>query len=278
MNSYGYGNEAAIVSFIKSEKVEEDKKATNEENEILCSTDISRLEDYAQKGVCAAIYRLGEIFEYSICCDVDLEKALGFYQEAASRNYILAIFKIELHHYLAGEKWDKVKIGNYAPALKKMADDGNYQAIIMTVALSYYKLYDFVPNDNLLTTLDLVENSGHPYAYYIGAIIIKEKYGNKYVEKILELLNKSAEIGNTQALLELSTIFYEGKMVKKSIKKYLEYNKLAAESGSSEALVNIGYCYATGDGVVRSKSNALKFLNLAAELGNQDAKDLLSRI
>ena len=278
LSSYGYKNETAIVSSIRNEIAIETEKAVKDEEDILLSTDINRLEDYAQKGICAAIYRLGEIYEYSICCDLDLEKALSFYQDAANRNYLLAIFKIELHHFLVGEKWDKVKINNYAYALKKMVDDGNSQAIIMAVAFSFYKIYDFVADENLLTTLDLVENSGHPYAYYLGAIIIKERYGKKYVEKVLELLNKSAEIGSTQALLELSNIFYEGKIVKKSIKKYLEYSKLAAESGSSEALLNIGYCYATGDGIVKSKSNALKFISLAAEMGNQEAVELLSKI
>lgn len=275
---YGYEDEATNVSSIKCEKLLEEKRLFDEEDEILLSTNINRLKELAANKVNAAKYRLGEINEYSIGCDVDFKKALDYYQDAADNNYILAIFKTELLHYLSDKKFDANVIENYAQALKKMADRDNCQAIIMTVVFSFYNIYNFVSEEDLLTTLDKVEKSNHPYAYYIGAIIIKEKYGAKFADKVIELLNKSAEIGCTQALLELSNIFYKGEIVKKSIKRYIEYNKMAAELGSTEALMNIGVCYATGNGVIKSKSNAMKYIQMAAELGDQEALELLSKI
>lgn len=284
LRSYGFLTEADVVRAVKS-RMESDKRKGKEReiehiltSDILNSTDTSYLKELAKEGDCVALYRLGEIFEYSIGNDIDTVKSMEYYEKASAKGFVLAILKIELLHFLMDGRCDSQIIKDNVQDLQEMVDKGITQAIIMAVAFSFYELYSFVDKEDLLTTLDIVEYSEHPYAYYLGAMIIMKYYGREYIGNIISLLDKSSEIGYVKATLELADIYRNGTLTSKSAAKFIEYSKKAAKKGSSEALTNIGYCFATGFGVQKSKSNAMEYFQMAAELGDRDAIQILNGI
>lgn len=282
LQKFDYMSLSRQIELIKDnmvfDTVDEIDKDNSEDIEILCNTDINYLNNLSSNGNCVAMYRLGELYEYSIGCDMNFEKAIECYQAAASVDYILAILKLELLHFLSGDISNVNRIKNYKKDLEELIEKEVIQAIILAVAFSYYEIYSFIKKDELLTTLDKVEDSDHPYAYYLGALIINKLYGKEYVDNIITLLKKSCELGYTKAALELADIYKDGLLTDKSAAKYIEYNKFAAKKGSPEALTNIGYCFATGFGVQKSKSNAIYYFKMAAELGDRDAIQILNGI
>lgn len=282
---FGFIKESKIVEQIKKD-INDSPISTNgyssrrediDEEDILTSLDYDLLLNYANNNNGYALFRLGEFYEYSIIGELDLEKSKQFYNEAAQNNCCLAIIKKEIEKFKNNGQCDKTKINNQIETLKQLLEKNICQAILFTVEMSYLGIVNLLETDELLTTLDLVESSNHPYAYYLGAIIILKIYGNKYSSKIVELLKKSASLGYVESQLLLANIYKEGKLVSTSTKECIKYYKLAASQGSGEALTSLGICFIEGFGVWKSKEEALKMFRLAAELGDKDALSILNR-
>lgn len=282
---FGFVDEVKVVEEI-ARKIDVSTNSTNwytskhvgiDEETILKSTDIELLLYYANHNNGYALFRLGEIYEYSIIGEFDLDKSKQYYNKAIQNNCCLAIIKNEIEDFKNNGQCDKTKIDNQIETLKSLYEKDICQAILLSVEISHLGIISLLETDELLTALDLVELSNHPYAYYLGAIIIIETYGKKYSSKIVELLEKSASLGYVESQLLLANIYKEGKLVPSSAKDCIKYNKLAAAQGSGEAFTNLGICFLEGFGMKKSKENALNMFRLADELGDEDAHSILNR-
>ncbi len=286
LRRFGFVKEAEQIKAEKSEisesakaKGSEEEKESNysQECQILESTDISYLEELACLNDSYALFRLGELYEYSIVAEYDLDKAKAYYEKSMKGNCCLAIIKTEIDKYKEDKHYNKEKIEEQIEELQRLFENNNCQSILYSVELSHLGIYNLLEKDELLAILDIVEDSNHPYAYYLGANIIIDCYGNKYPSKIIELLEKSANLGYVSAQLLLADIYKEGTIVSKSSEKCIKYNKLAAAQGCADAFTNLGICILEGFGMKKSKEKAIEMFKMAAELGDKDAQSFLNR-
>ena len=286
LRRFGFVKEAERIEVEKSEisesvtvKAREEGKKSNytQECQTLESTDIIYLKELANLNDAYALFRLGELYEYSIVGEYDLDKAKVYYERSIKENCCLAIIKSEIDRYKKDKNYNKEQIEEQIEELQLLFENNNCQSILYSVELSHLGIYDLLEKDELLAMLDIVENSNHPYVYYLGANIILDCYGDKYPSKISDLLKKSANLGYVSAQLLLADMYKEGTLVPKSSEKCIKYNKLAAAQGSAEAFTNLGICILEGFGMKKSKEKAIEMFEMAAELGDKDAQLFLNR-
>ena len=90
------------------------------------------------------------------------------------------------------------------------------------------------------------------YSYY---------YGESGYEKDWKLAykwwKKSADLGNSHSMLELSIMLEHGEGIRCNRKKAFEYVKAAADAGLLRALTNLGYCYYWGIGTKKDVNAAV---------------------
>jgi hypothetical protein len=85
-------------------------------------------------------------------------------------------------------------------------------------------------------------------------------------------LHKSAESGDSQAMLMLASAFFDGVGVTQDKAKGLEWYKKAADSGNAVARYNLGVLYFDGDGVKQDRKKSLEWYRKAAENGHSLAQ------
>ncbi|MBD5280075.1 MAG: sel1 repeat family protein [Bacteroides sp.] len=91
---------------------------------------------------------------------------------------------------------------------------------------------------------------------------------------------KSANGGNTHAMLNLARLYYTGDGVNKDYKEAIKWLRKAAEYDSGVAMYNLGYMYLKGKGTEKSTDTALRWYKAAAAKGHkgaQKAVDILSK-
>ena len=238
---------------------------------ILESTDIAYLEKLANEGNGAAMFRLGEIYEYSIGVDYDQEKSTSYYKQ--SSDYIFTRF-----HNICNDSTPL--INNHKASIDglRMLYSLNITQAIIYVAILQHKNILSIDNADVLEILDKIEYSNHPYAYYWGALYIRESYGREYIPSYVELLEKSANLGFLKAIKALSEDYMSGQYLQENPEKHIEYCKKAAAQSDLDSIVDLGVCYASGYGVQQSKQQSLKLLKFAAELGSEEAMEFLEKI
>jgi hypothetical protein len=198
---------------------------------------------------------------------------------------------------------------------------------LILAASNYFRAYrlgiDRAANQLLKLTseqsfIDLLTKSmdkGDLEAIYVWSAIIALNYNNKFTEdQSIEFLNKSAEKGHIQSMVELGLCYYNGRGVKQdrdkalllwnkaaaydcedartrivfnnilnndknsSLKEDYEYIVKANENGSLLALTALGYCYEKGIIVKENKSEADKLYRNAARRGSEIAMNSLRRL
>lgn len=240
---------------------------------ILESTDIPYLEKLAEEGSGAAMYRLGEIYEYSIGTDINEGKSTNYYECSVEQSFLLA----EFHELLSSISVDSHLSNERLKALTLLVNHRVVQSIIYAVWLNHKGLIDTY-DISLLEVLDDYEDSRHPYLFFLGALIVEDQYGVEYIDHIITLLEKSAEFGYVGALKKLMDIYLLDKYNKQDFKQHVRYAIKAAEQGDVDAITDLGICYATGQGVKQSKARAMDLLTLAVELGSTDAEEFINKI
>lgn len=238
---------------------------------ILESTDIVYLEKLANEGNGAAMFRLGEIYEYSIGVDYDQDKSASYYKK--SSNYIFTRF-----HDICNDKAPLINNDNVNIDGLRILYSLNVTQAIMYVAILQHKNMLCIDNADVLEILDKIEYSNHPYAYYWGAMYIRESYGREYIPSYVELLEKSANLGFLKAIKVLSEDYMSGQYLQENPERHIEYCKKAATQSDLDSIVDLGVCYASGYGVQQSKQQSLKLLKFAAELGSEEAMEFLEKI
>lgn len=236
---------------------------------ILEATDIPYLEKLAEDGNAVAMFRLGEIYEYSIGTIFDSDKSMSYYNE--SSNFILT----KVYNLIKEEKEEIDP--NDIESLKQLYSLNVTQAILYGAILQYKSIYKF-DSKNILEILDKIEYSNHPYAYYWAAKLIRKQYDKKYLASYVELMGKSADLGYLKAIKSLSNDYLEGTYLNEDAHKHIEYCKKAVAQSDIDSIVDLGVCFATGYGVQKSKQRAIEFLKFAAELGSNEAVAFLKKL
>ena len=230
---------------------------------ILESTDIAYLEQLADEGNGAAMFRLGEIYEYSIGVDYNKITSDKYYKSSLSVGFILA------------EEKQNIKTGRNVSinALHMLHNSGIISSSIM---LSELYLTDNL--DYSIKILDSLTENQHPRYLYIGAIALRDKYGNNEKESVISLLKEAADNGYNVAQLELMHMYKDGDFVKENPELHFKYASMAAEQGNIEGMTRVGLCLFTGYGTVKSIDLAKKILNIPASKGYSKAVKLLKII
>ena len=236
---------------------------------ILEATDIPYLEKLAEDGNAVAMFRLGEIYEYSIGTIFDSDKSMFYYNE--SSNFILT----KVYNLIKEEKEEIDP--NDIESLKQLYSLNVTQAVLYGAILQYKSIYKF-DSKNILEILDKIEYSNHPYAYYWAAKLIRKQYDKKYLGSYVELMGKSADLGYLEAIKSLSNDYLEGTYLNEDAHKHIEYCKKAVAQSDIDSIVDLGVCFATGYGVQKSKQRAIEFLKFAAELGSNEAVAFLKKL
>ena len=91
------------------------------------------------------------------------------------------------------------------------------------------------------------------------------------LNKALELYLKAAELGNLEAMGNLSFHYLNSGDSDKE-KEAIKWLEIAAKRDHHPSLYFLGFCYAEGQGVGKDKKKAITLLEKAVELGNPDAE------
>ena len=91
----------------------------------------------------------------------------------------------------------------------------------------------------------------------------------------VELLQKEAAQGNTEAQISLGMAYDKGKGVEQSDESALYWYRKAAEQGDDAAQFYLGRMYENGQGVEQSDEQAFYWFSKAAEQGHAEAQTAL---
>jgi TPR repeat protein len=91
-------------------------------------------------------------------------------------------------------------------------------------------------------------------------------FGNRDVEGALKWVRPAAERGNTAAMNELGTMFFDGSMPR-DLQQARQYFERAAAAGYARAQANLATLYKTGQGVPQDYEQAWRLYEKAAAAG-----------
>ena len=285
LHSYGYNAEVDIVLSTKKklEITKQNDKAKEIEyivtSDLLNSTDVTYLKELVGIGNSVAMYRLGEIFEFSIYPNTEYNKkeATYYYNLALQKGFILSM----LYRILSEDSLTEESVHYLRNNIDYIQELASKKVIIAVIRLSqlYYLGYGVEKNlDRARKVLESVDYPQHPYYYYWAAKLLITMYGNRQAKSIEYHLQKSADMGYVVAQSTLSALYRSGTLLKENPKLSFEYAKKAASQGCVDDIVNVACFYLKGYGVAKSCSNAKYLLEIAAREGNEKARNLLNQL
>ncbi len=207
--------------------------------------------------------------------EVNLQTALSYYQEADEQGDLLAPVMLgKMYCNGMGVPQDFETARQY---LQKAADNGIPQALMMlgdlyfeglggpanhAAAEKYYEEagYGGEREGLRLLRLGIIRNEagdpGNAYQYFL----------------------RSAEVGNTEALVRLAAMYREGYGVSADCRKAAELLREAAESGNTNAMNDLGQMYEHGLGLTADLKAAYELYEKSAEGGNPYGMSNLGRM
>lgn len=222
---------------------------------ILESTDIAYLEGLADDGNPAAMFRLGEIYEYSIGVSYNITIANQYYNVAYGKNFILTVY--DIHNFQDYQ------------ALCNLVGQGVSQAMIIFCKYAM-ETNNMEYVERILNIMNADEN---PSTYYYAQLLLLANNVNDYKKYIKE----SAEQGCVYAQVELSEKYVEGVVLRENPQLHYKYAEMAMLQNSPKGTFDVFSCLLKGYGVQKSPKAAILMLDRAVELGYPEAikvKDL----
>jgi TPR repeat protein len=127
---------------------------------------------------------------------------------------------------------------------------------------------------------EIVECDGqHCEAFYFLGLLTTHGYGiAASPDTGSTLLQKSADLGNADAMFELYIHYAQGLGVPPDEQLAYNHCRKAADAGHPRAMYNIGAFHASGRGVPKSIPEAIKWYERAADAGNPSAMAGLATI
>lgn len=230
---------------------------------ILEATDIPYLEKLAEDGNAAAMFRLGEIYEYSIGIKWNKELSEKYYLKSEHLKFLLAILRNHFDIYL-----------EYKDALDYMINLGVVQSIIPKVKW-------LCNNEKIAKALDILNEteSIHPALLFLKAFLLLKTKGD--VNTIENALRMSADKGYIKAQELLCELYLKGNIIKENPNKHAYYAEQAMLQGSPYGTFSMALCYLKGYGLQKSSKAALMLIDRAENLGWPEAikiKNLLTNV
>lgn len=229
---------------------------------ILESTDADYLEKLANEGNGAAMFRLGEIYEYSIGVKWNQELSQKYYKQAFGSNFILAIIQVS-NDCISMHK----KIITYLIAI------GVIQAYTIIFKKGNEKAFGIS-----LSSLSKDVICMHPLLEYLYACQLMEK--NELFEAD-QMLRLSADSGYIIAQEKMLNIYKGNEGFRENPELYFLYAEKAMLQNNPKATYSLAMCYMNGYGTQQSTSVGMMMMDKAAELGCSEAiriKSLLNSL
>lgn len=229
---------------------------------ILESTDADYLEKLANEGNGAAMFRLGEIYEYSIGVKWNQELSQKYYKQAFDSNFILAI----------------IQVSNDCISMHK-------KIIAYLIAIGVIQVYTIIfkkGNEKAfgisLSSLSKDVICMHPLLEYLYACQLMEK--NELFEAD-QMLRLSADSGYIIAQEKMLDIYKGNEGFRENPELYFLYAEKAMLQNNPKATYSLAMCYMNGYGTQQSTSVGMMMMDKAAELGCSEAiriKSLLNSL
>ena len=229
---------------------------------ILESTDADYLEKLANEGNGAAMFRLGEIYEYSIGVKWNQELSQKYYKQAFDSNFILAIIQVS-NDCISMHK----KIITYLIAI------GVTQAYTIIFKKGNEKAFGIS-----LSSLSKDVICMHPLLEYLYACQLMEKNDLFEADQMLRL---SADSGYIIAQEKMLNIYKGNEGFRENPELYFLYAEKAMLQNNPKATYSLAMCYMNGYGTQQSTSVGMMMMDKAAELGCSEAiriKSLLNSL
>lgn len=220
---------------------------------ILEATDIPYLEKLAEDGNAAAMFRLGEIYEFSIGVKWNKDLSEKYYLKSEHLRFLLAILRNHFDFYL-----------KYKDALDCMTNLGVVQSILLKVKW-------LCNNERIIKALDILNEteSIHPALLFLKAFLLLETKGD--VNTIENALRISADKGYIKAQELLCELYLKGNIIKENPSKHAYYAEQAMLQGSPYGTFSMALCYLKGYGLQKSSKAALMLIDRAEKLGWPEA-------
>lgn len=131
--------------------------------------------------------------------------------------------------------------------------------------------FAFIYEHNIDKAIELYQQSanlGNSCAMFNLASLYFDR--NNY-SKAIEFYQQSATFGNTRAMNNLAVMYDNGQGVKQNYNKAIELYTQAIQLVEGSAMINLANMYQEGRGVPKNYNQALELYTAAAQLGNTEA-------
>lgn len=262
------------------EEIQSVLEAVDFDYSILESTDVIYLKNLSDEGNGAAMFRLGEIYEYTInpVTKCDKRASQKYYNMALEVGNIFAT----LYYYLKTEdsttEEGRQFISTHIPIIDRLVSEKIEIAVVFRSQL-YYIGYGCSKSINkALDVFEPIENPKHPYLYFWVAQLLMDVYGVEEGESIILHFMKSADMGYVKSQEMLMSFFKDAKYTKENPQMAFKYAEKASMQDSMQAITRLGYYYLIGYGTQKSITVAKRFLQIAAKNGDRQAYNILKTI
>ena len=229
---------------------------------ILESTDIAYLEQLANGGNGAAMFRLGEIYEYSIGVDYKHNLSEEYYEKSYEKGFLLS------------RLWKNIKNGSKISEKDyRLIESIDVLQCKLLTAFCLFKGNGCNKDINAsMKILEDLEDFKHPYTFYLSSQIVKYEFPKE--EKLfIKLLMRAAKCNYIKAIFDLMDLLKKGKYSNPT--EYIYYCEQAALQKNNIALLRLAMAYLEGFGVTSNRHKAMELLQLAAKQGNETAIKIL---
>lgn len=244
------------------EEIQSVLEAVDFDYTILESTDVDYLEKLANEGNGAAMFRLGEIYEYSIGVKWNQELSKKYYKQAFDSNFILAIIQVSNECI---SKHEKIIV--YLIAI------GVIQAYTIIFKKGNEKAFGIS-----LSSLSKDVICMHPLLEYLYACQLIE---NNELFEANQMLRISADSGYIIAQEKMLDICKGNEGFQENPELFFLYAEKAMLQNNPKATYSLAMCYMNGYGTQQSTSIGMMMMDKAAELGYSEAiriKSLLNSL
>lgn len=244
------------------EEIQSVLEAVDFDYSILESTDVIYLKNLSDEGNGAAMFRLGEIYEYSIGVKWNQELSEKFYKQAFDSDFIMAIIQISNDCVLMHKK-----IIAYLIA----------KGVIQAYTTIFIKRCEKAFGISLLSLpKDVI--CMHPLLEYLYACQLIE---NNELFEAAQMLRTSADSGYIIAQEKMLDVYKGNGGFQEKPELYFLYAEKAMLQFSPKATYSLAMCYMNGYGTQQSTSVGMMMMDKAAELGCSEAiriKSLLNSL
>ena len=215
-----------------------------------------------------ALIRLGDLYFYGEQVPQDLEKAFGFYRQAAEAGSQTS--RLRMGEMLARGVGVEQDIEAGRQIVGEIADAGSVRALVSLGGI--YALGDAGPmNPGLaIQTYENAASQGYAQAMLqLGDIYRHGKFGSPQYLKAASYYRNAADMGDAYGLHSLGRLYVEGlARTAGSPAEGMKLLKEAERAGVAEATVSISDSHFYGYGVRRNAKKALAILSEAMKQGN----------